>query len=47
MARDDRFVLDQASATALVDRLFRQASLEAVGGRVADDFTAAGIRLIP
>ena len=34
LARDDRFVLDHASAAALVDRLFRQASLEAVGGRV-------------
>jgi hypothetical protein len=31
LARDDRFVSDQASAAALVDRLFRQASLEAVG----------------
>ena len=31
LARDDRLVLDHASAVALVDRLFRQASLEAVG----------------
>lgn len=31
LAQDDRFVLDHASAAALVDRLFRQASLEAVG----------------
>lgn len=31
LTRDDRLVLDQASAVALVDRLFRQASLEAVG----------------
>jgi DNA-directed RNA polymerase specialized sigma24 family protein len=31
LARDDRFVTDHASAEALVDRLFRQASLEAVG----------------
>jgi predicted DNA-binding protein (UPF0251 family) len=34
LTRDDRFVLDQASAAALVDRLFRQASLEAVGAGV-------------
>jgi predicted DNA-binding protein (UPF0251 family) len=35
LTRDDRFVLDRAAAAALVDRLFRQASLEAVdaGGR--------------
>jgi predicted DNA-binding protein (UPF0251 family) len=32
LTRDDRLVLDQASAAALVDRLFRQASLEAVAG---------------
>jgi predicted DNA-binding protein (UPF0251 family) len=32
LARDDRFVVDHAAAAALVDRLFRQASLEAVGG---------------
>lgn len=31
LARDDRFVLDHASAARLVDRLFRQASLETVG----------------
>ena len=31
LARDDRFVVDHASAATLVDRLFRQASLEAVG----------------
>jgi DNA-directed RNA polymerase specialized sigma24 family protein len=31
LTRDDRLVLDRASAVALVDRLFRQASLEAVG----------------
>jgi hypothetical protein len=37
LARDDRFVLDHASAAALVDRLFRQASLEAVGASVPDD----------
>jgi RNA polymerase sigma-70 factor (ECF subfamily) len=30
LARDDRFVTDHASAAALVERLFRQASLEAV-----------------
>lgn len=34
LAQDDRFVLDHASATVLVDRLFRQASLEAVGAGV-------------
>jgi predicted DNA-binding protein (UPF0251 family) len=32
LARDDRFVPDHASAARLVDRLFRQASLETVGG---------------
>jgi hypothetical protein len=37
LARDDRFVLDHVSATALVDRLFRQASLEAVGAAVQRD----------
>jgi hypothetical protein len=37
LARDDRFVGDQASAAALVDRLFRQASLEAVGAGLQDD----------
>jgi predicted DNA-binding protein (UPF0251 family) len=37
LARDDRFVADQASAVALVDRLFRQASLEAVGADVRED----------
>lgn len=37
LARDDRFVLDQASAAALVDRLFRQASLEAVGADLRSD----------
>jgi RNA polymerase sigma-70 factor, ECF subfamily len=36
LARDDRFVSDQASAAALVDRLFRQASLEAVGAGIRD-----------
>src|SRR5262249_20191522 len=30
LTRDDRFVLDQAAAAALVERLFRQASFEAV-----------------
>jgi hypothetical protein len=34
LARDDRFIADQASAAALVDRLFRQASLEAVGAGI-------------
>jgi RNA polymerase sigma-70 factor (ECF subfamily) len=37
LARDDRFVLDQASAARLVDRLFRQASVEAVGAGVGRD----------
>jgi predicted DNA-binding protein (UPF0251 family) len=37
LARDDRFVLDHAAAAALVDRLFRQASLEAVGAGVRSD----------
>ena len=37
LARDDRFVVDHASAAALVDRLFRQASLEAVGAGVRYD----------
>jgi predicted DNA-binding protein (UPF0251 family) len=37
LTRDDRLVLDQASAAALVDRLFRQASLEAVGAGVRYD----------
>lgn len=30
LTRDDRFVLDHAAAAALVERLFRQASMEAV-----------------
>ena len=37
LARDDRFASDHASAAALVDRLFRQASLEAVSAGVQDD----------
>jgi predicted DNA-binding protein (UPF0251 family) len=37
LTRDDRLVLDQASAAALVGRLFRQASLEAVGASVQDN----------
>jgi predicted DNA-binding protein (UPF0251 family) len=37
LTRDDRLVLDHASAVALVDRLFRQASLEAVGAGVQYD----------
>jgi predicted DNA-binding protein (UPF0251 family) len=37
LARDDRFVLDHASAAALVDRLFRRASLEAVGAGLRSD----------
>lgn len=31
VVRDDKFVVDHAAAAALVDRLFRQASFEAVG----------------
>jgi hypothetical protein len=43
LARDDRLVLDLASAAALVDRLFRQASLEAVGSvRYDTDGAARG-----
>jgi RNA polymerase sigma-70 factor (ECF subfamily) len=44
LTRDDRLVLDQASAAALVDRLFRQASLEAVGAgfRYDSDGAARG-----
>lgn len=41
LARDDKLVLDHASAAALVDRLFRQASLEAVGASVRDDAVRA------
>jgi len=37
LAQDDRFVLDDTSAATLVDRLFRQASLEAVGASVRRD----------
>jgi predicted DNA-binding protein (UPF0251 family) len=37
LARDDRFVPDHACAARLVDRLFRQASLEAVGGDARRD----------
>jgi hypothetical protein len=37
LAREDRFITDHPSAAALVDRLFRQASLEAVGAGVRDD----------
>ena len=37
LTRDDRLVPDHASAAALVDRLFRQAALEAVGEGVRDD----------
>jgi Sigma-70, region 4 len=37
LTRDDRLVPDQASAAALVDRLFRQAALEAIGPDVRDD----------
>jgi Sigma-70, region 4 len=41
LTRDDRLVLDQVSAAALVDRLFRQASLEAVGAGVRYDSDGA------
>jgi predicted DNA-binding protein (UPF0251 family) len=37
LTRDDRFVLDHAAAGALVERLFRQASLEAVDASVGYD----------
>jgi predicted DNA-binding protein (UPF0251 family) len=37
LTRDDRFVLDQAAAAALVERLFRQASMEAVDAPVRID----------
>lgn len=37
LTRDDRLVPDHASAVALVDRLFRQAQLEAVSADVRDD----------
>jgi hypothetical protein len=36
LTRDERLVPDHASAAALVDRLFRQAALEAVGEGVRD-----------
>jgi hypothetical protein len=41
LTRDDTLVLDQASAVALVDSLFRQASLEAVGDSVRCDADGA------
>ena len=41
LTRDDRFVFDHASAAALVDRLFRQASLEVVDVGVRYDADAA------
>ena len=37
LTRDDRFVLDHAAAAALVDRLFRQASFEAVDAAPAGE----------
>jgi sigma-70-like protein len=37
LTRDDRFVLDHAAAAALVERLFRQASMEAVDTSVRYD----------
>jgi len=42
LTRDDRFVLDHAAATALVERLFRQASFEAVGASVGYDARGHG-----
>jgi predicted DNA-binding protein (UPF0251 family) len=44
LTRDDRLVLDQASAAALVDRLFRQASLEAVGADLRNNSDKAAAR---
>jgi hypothetical protein len=37
LTRDDRLVLDHAAARALVERLFRQASFEAVGASAGCD----------
>ena len=37
LARDDKFVVDHAAAATLVDRLFRQASFEAVGEGARSD----------
>jgi DNA-directed RNA polymerase specialized sigma24 family protein len=37
LTRDDRFVVDHAGAAALVERLFRQASMEAVDAGVRFD----------
>ncbi len=37
LTRDDRLVLDQAAAATLVERLFRQASLESVDASVGED----------
>jgi len=37
LTRDDRFVLDHAAASALVERLFRQASFEAVDASAGCD----------
>jgi DNA-directed RNA polymerase specialized sigma24 family protein len=37
LTRDDRFVLDHAAAAALVERLFRQASMEAVDAAAGSD----------
>jgi hypothetical protein len=37
LTRDDRFVLDHGTATALVERLFRQASFEAVDASVGHE----------
>lgn len=42
LARDDRFVLDHAAAIALVERLFRQASFEAVDSSVGSDAMVNG-----
>jgi predicted DNA-binding protein (UPF0251 family) len=47
LTRDDRFVLDHAAAAALVERLFRQASMEAVDAKVRFDANrqARGVRV--
>lgn len=39
LTRDDRFVLDHAAAAALVERLFRQASIEAIDAGVRFEAT--------
>ena len=41
LVRDDRFVVDHAAAAALIERLFRQASFEAVGEGARHDRNCA------